>query len=95
MSSQALTCRELVELMTDYLEGALAPAERARFEAHLAGCPHCPAYLDQMRTTIRIIGKLRAETLPPAATRAMLTLFRDWKRPDGQHHPKPKTPRVV
>jgi anti-sigma factor RsiW len=50
-----MSCRELVELVTDYLEGALSPEDVARFEAHVAGCPGCAAYLEQMRTTIAVI----------------------------------------
>ena len=59
MDEGELTCRELVELVTDYLEGALGDDERARFEAHLGGCAGCTAYLHQMRTTIWLVGRLR------------------------------------
>ena len=52
-------CREMVELVTAYLEDALSDRQRRRFEAHLAGCPHCTEYLRQMRTTIAITGRLR------------------------------------
>ena len=58
MPSETLTCQELVEFVKDYLEGALQPTERARFEAHIGQCRHCAIYLDQMRATIRLIGKL-------------------------------------
>jgi anti-sigma factor RsiW len=70
-----LPCRELVELVTDYLEGALAPAERARFEAHVAGCAGCETYLEQLRTTIaiaRATGEL--ESTPELA--GLLAAFR-------------------
>ena len=53
-----LTCRELVELVTDYLEGALSLAERHRFEGHLGTCRVCPRYVEQLRTTVRVLGKL-------------------------------------
>ena len=53
-----LTCKVLVEVVNDYLEGALSDAERERFEAHLAECEGCRRYLDQMRTTIRVVGTL-------------------------------------
>ena len=59
-----LTCRELVELVTDYLEETLPPTERARFEAHLADCDDCPLYLGQMRLTIRALGALTEERVP-------------------------------
>jgi anti-sigma factor RsiW len=62
MPPGTLTCQELVELVTDYLEGALSPGERARFEAHVAQCKHCPTYLDQMRTTIRLLHPIAPTT---------------------------------
>jgi anti-sigma factor RsiW len=74
-----LTCRELVELVTDYLEGALPDEERARFEAHLAECDGCAAYLAQMRDTLRIAGRLREESIAPEARESLLRAFRDWK----------------
>jgi anti-sigma factor RsiW len=74
-----LTCQELVELVTDYLEGALAPAERARFEAHLAGCPGCTRYVEQIRATIAVAGRTRElEDRPDMAQ--LLAAFRDWRR---------------
>ena len=74
-----LTCQQLVELVTDYLEDALGPADRARFEAHVAGCPGCDAYLGQMRTTIEAVGATAAlETRPEVS--ALLEAFRDWRR---------------
>ncbi|MBI3966319.1 MAG: zf-HC2 domain-containing protein [Chloroflexi bacterium] len=76
-----MTCRELVELVTDYLEGALVPAERARFEMHLAHCRHCTAYLEQMRQTIRLTGRLRVDDIQPAAKAALLAAFRTWRWP--------------
>ena len=74
-----LTCQELVELVTDYLEDALAPADRERFEAHVAGCPGCDAYLRQMRTTLAVVGTTAAlETRPEVS--ALLEAFRAWRR---------------
>jgi anti-sigma factor RsiW len=58
-----LACQEVVELVTDYLEGALPRSQRRRFEAHLAGCENCAEYLEQMRATIRLTGRLRAGDL--------------------------------
>jgi anti-sigma factor RsiW len=78
-----LRCRELVELVTDYFEGALAPPDRARFEAHIAACNHCTAYLAQMRTTLSVVGHLDAGDLDPRVERELLDAFRDWKAGDG------------
>ena len=74
-----LTCRELVELVTDYLEGALPEPERARFEAHIAACEHCTAYLEQMRDTIRVVGAIEPDALQPDMERELLAAFRTWK----------------
>jgi anti-sigma factor RsiW len=78
-----MTCQGLVELVTDYLEGALAPAERARFEQHLRGCKGCRAYLAQMRHTIQTAGRLTEATLPAGAKEELLELFRGWKAEDS------------
>jgi anti-sigma factor RsiW len=75
-----LTCRELVELVTEYLEAALPARERERFEAHLAHCPECRDHLDDVRTVVGLAGRLTEEALPPAAEEALLDAFRDWKR---------------
>lgn len=75
-----LTCRELVELVTEYLEGTLAPEERARFEEHLAVCPGCSIYLDQMRKTLAMLGALAEDAVAPDARQQLLQAFRDWKR---------------
>ncbi len=72
-------CRQAVELVTDYLEGALTPAERARFEAHLSGCPHCTEYLREMRVTIAATGRVKPESLSPAARADLVALFRTWR----------------
>jgi len=79
-TAEQLSCQELVELVTDYLENALPAEERARFERHLAGCDGCTAYLEQMRTTIELSGRLTPEQLDPAAEAALLGAFRDWKK---------------
>jgi predicted anti-sigma-YlaC factor YlaD len=75
-----LTCRELVELVTDYLEGALSPAQRARFEEHLAMCDGCRAYLEQLRTTRLITGSLGEDSLSPRMREDLLGAFRNWRR---------------
>ncbi len=77
---EELACKELVELVTDYLEGALPPPERARFDAHLMECDGCEAYLDQMRLTIKTLGQLTEDTIEPQARDELLQLFRDWKQ---------------
>jgi anti-sigma factor RsiW len=74
-----MTCRELVEVITDYLEGALPAEDRARFDAHIADCDGCTHYLDQMRQTIRALGHLPPESLSPEAERALLDAFRGWR----------------
>jgi anti-sigma factor RsiW len=75
-----MPCRELVELVTDYLENRLSPADRERFDAHLSDCEDCDAYLDQMRRTIRALGRLPEESLSTEARLALLDAFRDWPR---------------
>jgi len=79
----AMTCRELVELVTDYLEGALSEAERRRFEEHIGGCPGCTNYLEQMRLVIKASGRLSEAAIDPAARDALLDAFRGWKRNRG------------
>jgi anti-sigma factor RsiW len=74
-----LTCKEFVEVITEYLDGTLPPAERARVEAHLPGCRGCRAYLSQMRQTIRVVGTLGAppaEPVPDETKRRLLDAFR-------------------
>jgi anti-sigma factor RsiW len=76
----ALSCRELVELVTDYLDGALSSRDRARFERHIDGCDGCTGYLEEFSETIRLTGTLRVEQLDPVAKETLLAQFRDWKR---------------
>ena len=75
-----MPCRELVELITDYLEDRLSPVDRARFEAHLTDCEACRIYLDQFRQTIHALGRLPEETLSSEARNTLLSAFRDWSR---------------
>jgi predicted anti-sigma-YlaC factor YlaD len=77
-----LTCKELVELVTDYLENALTSVDHARFEAHVAICPGCRTYLDQMQTTIHTLGFLSEESLTSEARDQLLAAFRQWKERD-------------
>ena len=74
-----LSCQELVELVTDYLEGALPKAERGRFEEHVSRCVGCQNYLAQMRDTIRLVGRFAPSDLDPAAEETLLEAFRGWK----------------
>jgi anti-sigma factor RsiW len=71
-----LACQEIVELVTDYLEGTMEPDLRASLEAHLAGCPHCTHYLEQMEAMIRIAGRIEAQDLSPEFRAGMLDAFR-------------------
>lgn len=73
-----LVCQQAVELVTDYLEDALPRAERRRFEAHLAGCPHCTEYLAQMRETIRLAGIITPDDLTPQMRTEFVELFQRW-----------------
>jgi anti-sigma factor RsiW len=75
---EQLSCRELVELVTDYLEGALPVEERLRFEDHIARCGGCTIYLEQIRQTISLLGHLPEEALTPDAERELLEAFRGW-----------------
>jgi anti-sigma factor RsiW len=75
-----LSCQELVELITAYLDGALPQDERVRFERHLGECPGCRNYLGQMRLTIALVGTLPEESIAPDVRQNLLRAFRDWKR---------------
>ena len=78
-----LTCRELVELVTDFLDGALAPEERVRFEEHLVFCPGCAYHLDQIRATIRVAGELHEEQISAEAQSTLLAAFRTWHQTES------------
>jgi anti-sigma factor RsiW len=70
-----LVCQEVVELVTAYLDDALDPAARARFEAHLEGCDGCATYLDQLRATVATVGKIRDEDLDPIYRMRLMDAF--------------------
>jgi anti-sigma factor RsiW len=76
---RSLICREVVELVTAYLEGALSRRDRKRFERHIAACDGCTAYLAQMRVTIRTVGAITEDDLSPAAKVELVAAFRTWK----------------
>jgi anti-sigma factor RsiW len=79
---RALACRQAVELMTDYLEGALPGRDRARLEAHLAECPHCSEYLTQIRDVIAAGGHLEPDDLPSETVDDLVALYRTWRTGD-------------
>lgn len=74
-----IPCRQVVELISDYLEDALPVRDRRRLEHHLAGCPHCSAYLAQMRETLRLTGRLVPEDLSPSMQREFSDVYRRWR----------------
>jgi anti-sigma factor RsiW len=78
--AEALMCRVLVELVTEYLEGALSPEDRARFDQHIAECADCTAHLDQMRRTLGVVGRLTEGSVPTDGSDVSLAAFRDWRR---------------
>ncbi len=80
-----LTCQELVELVTAYLDAALSVHDRERFEAHLLDCDECPIYLEQIRVTIRTVGTLTEQQMPQPTKDELLRRFKTWKR----DHPTP------
>ncbi|HEU5349845.1 MAG TPA: zf-HC2 domain-containing protein [Ktedonobacterales bacterium] len=85
MAERELTCQELVELITAYLENALPTEEQQRFERHLTYCPGCRAYMDQMRVTLRLLGTLSAEDIPGAMQQELLAAFRGLRAHHERH----------
>ena len=81
-----LTCKELVELVTEYLEDRLPPDDKTRFELHVCTCTGCRVYLAQMRAVIRMTGRLAEEDLPPATQDDLLAVFRDWRSSRPPRH---------
>ena len=76
---RALVCRQAIELMSDYLEGALSTPDRVRLEAHLSDCPHCSEYLAQLRVTIDALGTAVPDDLPEEAVDELVNLYRRWR----------------
>jgi len=74
-----MSCKELVELVTEYLDKVLSASDRARFDAHMQTCPGCTDYLEQMRLTLRVSGRLEEDSIEPEARNALLNTFRNWK----------------
>jgi anti-sigma factor RsiW len=81
---RAPVCREMVELITDYIEGSLSRAQHRRFELHLDACENCAEYLNQMRATIRAAGRLREEDFTPEMSREFQGLYRRWQAEEKQ-----------
>jgi anti-sigma factor RsiW len=79
LTSVPLVCRDAVELMSDYVEGALSRRDRRRLERHLAGCDACTLYLDQLRATIAASGRVAPEDLDPAALDALTEVYRRFR----------------
>lgn len=75
-----MACKELVELITEYLEGTLSPEDQVRFEQHLTDCDGCHAYLEQMQQVVRTLGHLPEEPISPVAERTLLDAFRTWRQ---------------
>jgi anti-sigma factor RsiW len=74
-----VVCREAVELVTDYLEDTLSPAQRRRFEAHLEHCPDCSEYLAQMRAVVALAGRITPDDLTPRMREGFITVYRRWR----------------
>ena len=79
-SHEHVSCQEVVELVTDYIEGALSPEQAALFEQHLNFCDGCDWYVDQLRTTIATVGRIEPEEVPPEMRTRLLAAFRDRSR---------------
>lgn len=75
-----MTCKEVVELVTDYIEGTLSDDLRMQIEHHLMGCEGCINYVEQFRQTIKLAGQVRAEDISPEQKDDLLRLFRDWQK---------------
>ena len=78
-TAASIACVEVVELVTDYLDGALPDSLRARIDAHLAACRGCTAYLEQIRTTVRVTGRVGADDVPTELRDRLLAAFRSWR----------------
>ncbi|MDQ0276024.1 anti-sigma factor RsiW [Arthrobacter silviterrae] len=79
--SSPLTCRQVVEMLTDYLEGALAPSTAAALEEHLATCPGCSTYLAQISHTVRLLGAVTPDELPESTQKGLVAAFRGLRPP--------------
>ena len=82
LTQEELTCKELTELITDYLEERLSPVDRIRFHQHLSVCIACVTYVEQMRATIKALNSRPAVDIPPDIQSTLLEAFRRWKEHD-------------
>ena len=78
--AEHISCQEVIELVTDYLERALPSEEASLFEQHINFCDGCEWYLDQMRATVAAVGRIEEEEVPPETRDKLLTAFGHWKR---------------
>ena len=76
--TEVMACNELVEIVTDYLDGALSPGELARVRDHLRSCDGCEAHVEQMRATVRVLRGEPDEQVPPQMADALADMFRSW-----------------
>jgi anti-sigma factor (TIGR02949 family) len=79
-SANHLSCQEVVELVTEYLDESLPPEDASLFEQHLNFCEGCVWYVDQLRTTVETVGEIREEQIPPETKERLMGAFRDWRR---------------
>ena len=77
--TREMPCQELVELVTAYFDGSLSRSDRRRFRAHISGCDHCTAYVEQRRLVIEATGRLTEDDIEPEARAVMLEAFRGWR----------------
>jgi predicted anti-sigma-YlaC factor YlaD len=80
VNQNQLNCQEVVELVTDYLEQALLPEMKAKFDEHIAECPGCDTYLEQVQQTILMLRKLTEQQMFPETKQELLEIFRNWKQ---------------
>jgi anti-sigma factor RsiW len=83
--TKEMPCQELVELVTAYFDGSLSRRDRRRFRAHISGCDHCTAYVEQMRLMIQATGRLTEGDIAPGARDELLAAFRGWS--EGRAEP--------
>ncbi|MEJ7599926.1 MAG: zf-HC2 domain-containing protein [Kofleriaceae bacterium] len=87
-----LSCKQITELVTEYLEGRMGLADRMRFQLHIGMCKHCRAYLRQMKTTIAVLGRLPDESMPDHVRDELRKRFADWNKTRsaaGKKQPEP------
>jgi anti-sigma factor RsiW len=78
-SADHLSCQEVVELVTEYLDGSLSAEDASLFEQHINFCEGCVWYVDQLRTTVETVGEVREEDISPEAKERLMGAFREWR----------------